>query len=323
VEAIAAVMADFSVVIPTYNGEKRLPKLLESLRSQLQTESLSWDIIVVDNNSQDNTAKLIQSLQKNWPSNVPLRYILESQQGAAFARQRGLKEADSDLIGFIDDDNIVASDWIFQAYHFAQTYPQTGAFGGRIHVEFETPPPENFNTIAGFFSARDRGDSPNRYQPELLSLPTAAAMVVRKSVWLDCFKKPSLFQGRVGQSMVGGEDWEPLMWMHKAGWEIWYNPKMHAYHHVPAWRLERDYLRALIHGACLSFFPLKMIVSRPQQQGLILARTTLGNLYRIIRHWLKYRDKVNTDLVAACEFQIYWSRIASVFYYFKLKGQKP
>lgn len=313
---------DFSVVIPTYNGAQRLPKLLESLRSQVQTQGLSWEVIVVDNNSQDKTAEVVKSHQKSWRDDAALRYVPEIRQGAAFARQKGMETAKGDLVGFIDDDNYIAKDWVFQAFQFAKLYPQAGAFGGRIQVDFETPPPDNFNTIAGFFSARDRGDTPNQYQPELLSLPTAAAMIVRKSVWLDCFSKPSLFCGRVGKSMVGGEDWEPLIWMYKNGWEIWYNPEMHAYHQVPAWRLEKDYLCGLIHGACLSFFPLKMILAPPSQKGLLLARTTLGNSYRIFVHLLKYGYRIKTDLVAACELQIYYSRIASVFYYWRLKSQK-
>jgi glycosyltransferase involved in cell wall biosynthesis len=107
-------MVDFTVVIPTYNGEKRLPQLLERLReagrshsvkSQTNTEQFSWEILVVDNNSKDNTAKVVQEYQANWPDTYPLRYSFEAEQGAAFARQRAIKEARGELIGFLDDDN--------------------------------------------------------------------------------------------------------------------------------------------------------------------------------------------------------------------------
>lgn len=310
---------NFSVVIPTYNGAQRLPKLLESLRSQGQTEGLSWEVIVVDNNSQDETVKVVESYQENWRNDANLRYIPESRQGAAFARQKGIETAQGDWVGFIDDDNYIAKDWIYQAIQFAQLYPQAGAFGGRVHVDFETPPPDNFNSIAGFFSARDRGDTPNQYQPELLSLPTASAMVVRRQIWLESFEKPSFFSGRVGKSMVTGDDWEPLMWIYKKGWEIWYNPQMHAYHKVPAWRLEKDYLRSLIHGACLSFFPLKTILAKPTETPYLFLRTVLGNSYRAASHFLKYRQQLETDLVAACELQIYLSRIASPFYFLRVR----
>ena len=52
-------MVDFTVAIRTYNGEERLPAVLEKLRSQVDVEALSWEIVIVDNNSNDGTAKLI------------------------------------------------------------------------------------------------------------------------------------------------------------------------------------------------------------------------------------------------------------------------
>ncbi|MDE5122262.1 MAG: glycosyltransferase, partial [Trichodesmium sp. St19_bin1] len=53
-------MRGFTVVIPTYNGSKRLPLVLDKLYSQINIEELSWEVIVVDNNSQDETEKVIR-----------------------------------------------------------------------------------------------------------------------------------------------------------------------------------------------------------------------------------------------------------------------
>ncbi|HEY9302257.1 MAG TPA: glycosyltransferase, partial [Phormidium sp.] len=134
-------MPDFTVAIPTYNGEHRLPEVLEKLRecggyvarSQLSSENFSWEILVVDNNSTDNTKKVVEDYQKTWLQNYPLRYCQEKQQGAGFARQRAIKEAKSDLIGFLDDDNLPAENWVFAAYDFSQKHPKVGAFGSQIH----------------------------------------------------------------------------------------------------------------------------------------------------------------------------------------------
>ncbi|MFY7805244.1 MAG: glycosyltransferase, partial [Limnoraphis robusta] len=67
-------MLDFTIAIPTYNGAKRLPQVLDKLRSQTDVEQISWEVIVVDNNSTDNTAEIVQQYQQNWLLNVPLRY---------------------------------------------------------------------------------------------------------------------------------------------------------------------------------------------------------------------------------------------------------
>ncbi len=123
----------FTVAIPTYNGEKRLPEVLDRLRSQVQADTFAWEIVVIDNNSTDNTAKLVQAYQADWQEKFTLKYYFEPQQGAAFARRRAFEVAESTLIGFLDDDNLPAPDWVASAYNFAQKYPLAGAYASQIH----------------------------------------------------------------------------------------------------------------------------------------------------------------------------------------------
>ncbi len=66
-------------------------------------------MIVVDNNSTDITAEIVESYQPNWPQSVPLRYAFAPKQGAAFARQRAVEKAKGEFIGFLDDDNLRAA----------------------------------------------------------------------------------------------------------------------------------------------------------------------------------------------------------------------
>ncbi|MEB3342546.1 glycosyltransferase [Okeania sp.] len=67
-------MLDFTVAIPTYNGASKLPLVLEKLRSQINTENISWEVIVVDNNSNDNIREVLENLQANLPENIPLNF---------------------------------------------------------------------------------------------------------------------------------------------------------------------------------------------------------------------------------------------------------
>lgn len=309
-------MVDFTVAIPTYNGEDKLPEMLERLRSQTGTENISWEIIVVNNNSTDNTEKILQEFQDNWSEPFSLKVYVEPQQGAAFARWRAIQEASGELVGFLDDDNLPASDWVAAAYAFGLEYPQAGVYGGQIHPNFEVEPPENIEDIIGFLAIRERGNIPNKYKPEVLSLPPGAAMVVRRQAWLDSVPKVPIMSGKVAGSMVQGDDWEPLMYIYKAGWEIWYNPAMHTYHQIPRWRLEREYLLSLIHGSCLSFHPLRMIGTKTWKKPILSLKTILGNLYRMTKFYIQNRNRIQGNLQLECQLQIYRSRIASVFYYF-------
>lgn len=128
-------MVDFTVAIRTYNGEQNLPILLERLRSQVGTESINWEVVIVDNNSTDGTAKVIEQYQANWPAQFPLNYFFESKQGAAIARQRAIREAQGTFIAFLDDDNYPSENWLAECYAFAIAHPQMGACGSQIEGE--------------------------------------------------------------------------------------------------------------------------------------------------------------------------------------------
>jgi glycosyltransferase involved in cell wall biosynthesis len=305
---------DFTVAIPTYNGASRLPKLLEKLRSQVNTEHLSWEIIVVDNNSTDDTAKVVQDYQSSWIESVPLKYFLEPEQGAAFARLRAVREARGELIGFLDDDNLPAPDWVAAGSSFFQTHPKAGAVGGQIHGDFEVKPPENFEKIQRFLVIREHGPHPHLFEPDNLRLPPAASLVVRKQAWCESVPTRPVLRGRVGGSMLGGEDYEPLLYMHKAGWEIWYNPALHTYHQIPRHRLEREYLLSISRACGLATCQLRLINATTWQKPIVIARTLLGNLRRVLLHFIRYRGQLKTDLIAACEFAFFFGSLVSPFY---------
>ena len=306
-------MVDFTVVIPTYNGEKRLPEVLERLRSQI-TESISWEILVVDNNSSDQTAQLIQDYQRDWPKNFPLQYIFEPTQGAAFARQRAVQEAKGELIGFLDDDNIPELNWVNSAYIFAQEHPEAGAYGSRIYGDYEVTPPPNFGRIAPFLAITDRGSKVRLYQPEKRLLPPSAGLVVRKQVWLDHVPKQPILSGRIPGNMITGEDLEVLRYIQKSGWEIWYSPTMEIHHKIPSQRLEKEYLISLFRGVGLGRHILRMLNFEPWQRPWFFLAYLINDTRKILQHFFKYHNQLKTDIVINCEMQMYLSSLISPFY---------
>jgi glycosyltransferase involved in cell wall biosynthesis len=305
---------DFTVAIPTYNGAERLPELLERLRDQIHTENFFWEIIVVDNNSSDDTAKVIQSYQENWSSPYPLKYYFEPQQGAAYARKRAIQEAKSELIGFLDDDNYPHLNWVVSAYNFAHKYPQAGAYGSQIHPDWEIEPPENFQRIAAFLAITERGNLPLRYEPAKKLLPPSAGLVVRRQAWLDSVPNNPILTGRVTGNMLTSEDLEMLSYIQKSGWEVWYNPEMEILHKIPSSRLNKEYLIPFFRGIGLSRYVTRMLIINPWIKPFALLAYILNDLRKISLHLLKYRFKIKTDLVAACEMQLFLSSLISPFY---------
>ena len=310
-------MIDFSVAIRTYNRATHLKTLLERLRNQLNTEKIVWEIVIIDNNSTDNTAELIRDYQEFWPQAYPLRYFLETQQGASFARKRAIQEAKGQLIGFLDDDNFPHSNWVAAAYNFSKNHPQAVAYGSRILGLFEVEPPPNFKRIESFLALKDRGLQPNLYKPKVLSLPPGAGLVVKRQVWLDHVPKNLTLLGPVGESLVGkGEDFEALLYLAEVG-EIWYNPDMVIDHEIPPERLKKDYLIKLIRSVGLTICQVRLTTAKNWEKPILVIRIILGNLRRIIVHLIKYRGKIKTDLVIACESEFFLSSLISPFYALK------
>ena len=305
------------MVIPTYNGSKRLPLVLDKLYSQINIEELSWEVIVVDNNSQDETEKVIREYQKNWYQEITLRYFTEEKQGAGFARKKAVQVANYPLIGFLDDDNIPAQNWVAAAYEFAEKYPKAGAYASQIHGDFTGELPPNFNRIKPFFAITERGEKPLLYKPKSKVIPPSAGLVVRRKAWLESVPKHCILSGRKPGSMLTGEDTETISYIQQAGWEIWYNPAMELIHKIPKHRLEKDYLISFFRGIGLSRYVTRMLGVKPWLKLLVLLCYSVNDFRKILYHLLKYNLKLQTDVVAACELELYINSLISPFYLWK------
>jgi glycosyltransferase involved in cell wall biosynthesis len=239
-------MADgISVVICCHNGATRLPTTLMHLRAQ-DAPDVPWELLIIDNASTDATADVASSCWADGPA--PLRILRESKLGLQSARQRGLAEAAYDYLGFVDDDNWVAHDWVRTAYWALSADPLIGALGsicdpacevcappwfGRFHPTYAILPFDNLN------QAQSR--------PTFLS---GAGLCVRKVAWQRLLRdgfRPVL-SGRFGTKLVGGEDTEFTHALRLSGWKLQVEPSLRLRHYMPAQRLKWSYLRRLQRG---------------------------------------------------------------------------
>lgn len=309
---------DFTIAICTYNGAKRVPAVLDRLLQQLDTQELRWEIFVIDNNSSDATAAVVRQYQQSWPSEFPLRYFFEKRQGAAYARQLAMKKAKSELVGFLDDDNLPEQDWVAAAYKFGQSHPQVGAYGSQIHGKFEGSLPEDFHRIQSFFALTQRGETAHVYQPRFRVLPPSAGLVVRRKAWLNNVPEQLILTGRHDEQMLTGEDLEAIAHIRRGSWEIWHNPDMKVWHHIPAHRLQRSYLLPFFRGIGLSRHVTRMINMPVWQRPIMLWVYGANDLRKALLHIVMYRALLKTHTVSACELQFYLCSLISPIYIWRL-----
>ena len=313
---------DLTVAIPTYNGANKFPQVLEKLRSQTGTENIQWEILVVDNNSTDNTLQVVRDYQAKWTEDIPLRYCFEGEQGLAFARQRAIQEATGEIVGFLDDDNLPASNWVSAAYSFGKEHPNAGAYGGKIRGSFEVEPPENIKEIVFYLALVNRGSKPVKYQPRKNGVPPGAGIVVRKTAWEENVPPRLLLIGRVGKYILSGEDAEALLYIHRGGWEVWYNPEMEIEHVIPSGRLEKSYLTSIMSGVGLCRHHLRMLQFPTWQQPLFFLLYLVNDSRKLIWHYLKHGKIAEKNVVAACERERLLGTAISPFYLWKLRINK-
>ncbi len=186
-----------SVVIPTHNPRiDYLARVLEALREQTLDQS-AWELVVVDNNStkplssttgpRDDgaTGAKTAEIDLSWHANA--RIVREERLGLTFARLRGFAEAKGGLIVMVDDDNVLAPDYLETAVRIAAEHPMLGVFGGKCLPEFEQQPEAWLEARGKGLGLRDRGER-EEFFPE--------AAICEAGVCLEAVS-PSL--GSVGQ----------------------------------------------------------------------------------------------------------------------------
>ena len=234
-------MAVATVLICTYNRADLLGETLDSLaRSRT---GLSWNVIVVDNNSTDGTAEVVTSRMARYP--VKLVYLFEPVQGKSNALNTGLAATDADIVIFTDDDVRVSEDWVEASCRPMLEDATVDYTGGPVLPIWERPRPvwldETRSDLWGTLAILDYGPQPFVFE-DRRRVPLGANMAVRRTLInrIGGFD-PKL--GRSGTSLLGQEQAEFFCRSRAIGARGLYVPAMSLHHHVPARRLTRDYFR--------------------------------------------------------------------------------
>jgi glycosyltransferase involved in cell wall biosynthesis len=231
-----------SVVVCTYNRAEILKGAIESLCSQTADSSL-YEIIVVDNNSTDDTQKVVERFAHF--GNV--LYYPENRQGLSHARNRGWQAAQGEYVAYIDDDAKASPDWVERIIDaFESVEPQPVAVGGEIHPWYETTPPQWYTDD---FEIRSWGkDKGFLESPKAQSGFSGSNMAFKKSI-LESYKGFSSEYGMVGSQMRLGDETALFYRIYQNHPLFWYDPDIKVEHWVPSRNMTISYLlRRYFHG---------------------------------------------------------------------------
>ena len=131
---------ELSIVICTYNRSSFLREGLDAIIQQrLAFLDVPIELIILDNNSSDDTSSVVEEFQNEF-SSISLVYYLEKQQGLSYSRNRAIQIAKGKFIAFLDDDAIVNKNWLTSLLHGINNI-DAHVFGGPIYPRFEVPCP--------------------------------------------------------------------------------------------------------------------------------------------------------------------------------------
>jgi glucosyl-dolichyl phosphate glucuronosyltransferase len=227
-----------SVIVCTWNRSERLRKMLKSLQESVIPSRLSWELVLVDNNSDDDTRSVFEEIEKQYGSRI--RYVFEEKRGIAHARNSGVMEASGEIVAFTDDDVIIDKYWIQNIEKAFREHEDAACVGGKILPVWEISAPEWLNpNLYHYLALLDYGDSVAYMDSPYI---WGANLAVRSEM----FKKYGLFDthlGRIPKKLYAGEETEFLRRLQNGGEKILYYPLSIIYHSVSADRMSKRYLR--------------------------------------------------------------------------------
>jgi glycosyltransferase involved in cell wall biosynthesis len=228
----------FSVVIATYNRARDLEGTLESLAG-LKPDA-DWEVIVVDNNSTDETRQVVEGAAPAFPADV--RYLFEPRQGRSPALNAGIRAARGEIIVTTDDDVRVDHDWLTRAATGLDALT-CDYVGGRVLPIWGGPRPRWLANGPGkqwaVIALLDYGPEPIEFGARV---PLGVNMAFRRAA----FERAGLFDvntGRRAGTLLGQEVREWCIRARAAGLRGFYLPSMTVHHLIPASRLNKAYFR--------------------------------------------------------------------------------
>ncbi|SDX12064.1 glycosyltransferase [Paenibacillus sp. CF384] len=247
-----------TIAICTHNRAADVKEALLSLLQQSYKQP--FEVIVIDNRSTDHTKQTVLDFRNM--VDIQVRYVYEERLGLSVARNRAIREAQGEIILFLDDDAKASKDWISGIVELFDENPRIGCVGGRIDPAWEGSPPRWLSRDNhSLYSILDySNDIVEMKEP---AIPFGANVAFRMSVFetMNAFREDL---GRVGSNLLSSEEAE-LIARIRTRYAVYYTPHASVLHKIPRSRISRKWLLRRIYWQGVS-----SAVSSKQKTGIIM-----------------------------------------------------
>ena len=234
-----------SVIVPTFNRASSCVLAAQSVLAQ--DTRVPHEVIIVDNNSTDDTRQRIQALRRQAPQR--LRYVFEGKQGLSAARNAGIATARGNIIAWLDDDALARPGWLDALAETYRTHPDAWCVGGKIVLALPEVLPRWFNhsfLLTSQLGLLDLGDATiERRYPDFVF---GGNFSVRR----DALDRVGPFDTRLGLAgawRVESEEADLCWRIQQTGGAVYYCGRAIVAHVVPAARITKRYFRRRAYWA--------------------------------------------------------------------------
>jgi glycosyltransferase involved in cell wall biosynthesis len=243
-----------SVIIPTFNRAACLTTCLAALAAQT-TDPATFEIIVVDNNSSDNTREATLEFARLHPT-LCIRYVPEARQGLSYARNCGIAAARGQILCFLDDDAPPLPEWL-AALKQGFLNPTVGCVGGPAILDYQgrERPPWLRADLQGLLGGYGLPYVEPTTVSEIPEFPFGCNVAFRRNI----FDEVGFFRvdlDRSGNQLLAAGETELIGRVHRAGWKVMYLPQVQVRHLVVPERLEKKYIYEIGRGLARSHIVL-------------------------------------------------------------------
>lgn len=217
-----------------------------------------WDIelVLIDNNSTDGTAKWAMQYWTDSGNKFPMRCLTETQQGIGFARLRGVESAKFRTVLFVDDDNELSSDYLINGCKILSQYSDVGVLAGISYGVFQIPLPRwifpgfPFKPLMNALAVSTPETSTSGYVVDDRQNFVTAGTFFRKDVFetVSGLGYDLILKGRTGKTLLSGEDEEFCYWAKMMGYRLYRSKDLCFHHHIESSRINQAYFERLFFG---------------------------------------------------------------------------